>query len=129
MRPRLRRRKGARPHLPRNALHCAGANTTFASHLENALAGPQMTLDSLFEGWSNLRAPELLTLLHGPLKPGVTCWPIMLRSNSPKGPRNLKHQLPPTNQRSRSFLSASMNGVSCIGSRGAHKIGRPRPRP
>ena len=54
-----------------------------------------MTLDSLFEGWSNLWAPKLLTLLHGPLKPGVDSLADHAALKLGKGSRNLKHEAAP----------------------------------
>ena len=37
-------------HLPRNALHSAGAYANFAGDLDNAHAGSQTILDALFNG-------------------------------------------------------------------------------
>src|SRR6516162_6387538 len=59
------------PHFPRYALNRAGSDPAFSGNFENALTSPQMTQDSLFNGGSDLRPPQLLTLFYGPLKPGM----------------------------------------------------------
>ena len=38
-------------HLVLNALNGAAADATLSSDLQHTLAGPQLTLDSLFQGW------------------------------------------------------------------------------
>ena len=65
-RPRLRRRKGD-PHLALNALNGTAADATLSSDLQHTLAGPQLILDSLFQGWVYPWPAKLLTRIHGPL--------------------------------------------------------------
>lgn len=54
--------------LPLNALHSACANSAFACDLEYALTGPQVALDSFFDGRANLWPAEALiaNAAHGP---------------------------------------------------------------
>jgi hypothetical protein len=51
MRPRLRHRKGEHSgHLARNTLNSAASNAALGGNLEHALSGPQLILDTLFQG-------------------------------------------------------------------------------
>ena len=38
-------------HLTRDTLNGTAADATFSSDLQHTLAGPQLILDSLFQGW------------------------------------------------------------------------------
>jgi hypothetical protein len=58
-------------HLTPDTLNRTAANTALGGNLQNALAGPQLSQDSLFDGGVDLGSAELLTLLYGPLKPGM----------------------------------------------------------
>src|SRR5262245_54922723 len=82
------------PQFPGNALHRAAANPTFLGYFENALAGPQVILDSLFDGGINPRPAELLALLHRSLEPGVD--PLADHTAFELGKRagDLKHKPP-----------------------------------
>jgi hypothetical protein len=53
--------------LARNTLNGAASNAALGGNLEHALAGPRLTLDSLFQG----RIDPLLTRMHGALKAGM----------------------------------------------------------
>ena len=55
-------------HFPGDALYRTAANTTLSSNLQNALPGPQLALDSLFQGGIDSRPPKLPARFHGPLK-------------------------------------------------------------
>jgi hypothetical protein len=64
------RLKGAPPPFL-DALHRTAANATFGSNLQDALADPQLALDSLFQRRVNPGPTDLLARLYGPLKPGI----------------------------------------------------------
>jgi hypothetical protein len=53
-------------HLRFDALNGASPNAKLASDFQNALAGPQLSLDSFFQRLIDLRAAELLALFYGP---------------------------------------------------------------
>jgi hypothetical protein len=55
-----------RAKFSRNALNGAGANANLSGDFQNALAGPQLSLDSFFQRLIDLRAAELLALFYGP---------------------------------------------------------------
>jgi hypothetical protein len=73
-------------HFSGNALHRAAADAALSSNLQNALAGPQLTLDSLFQGPIDPRLPSCVPASTALLSPAWTRWRIMLRSNSAKAP-------------------------------------------
>jgi hypothetical protein len=58
-------------HLTRDPLHRAGADAALSSNLQHALAGPQLSLDSFFNGRVDPRPAKLLALFYGPFKPGI----------------------------------------------------------
>src|SRR5262249_58285137 len=57
-----------RAKFSRNTLHSAGADANLRGNFEDALPGPQLTLDSFFQCWADLWPPELFALLYGPLE-------------------------------------------------------------
>jgi hypothetical protein len=61
--------------LARNALYRAGANATFPSNRQHALTGPQLSLDSLFNGGADLGPSDLLASFYCPFKPSADSLP------------------------------------------------------
>src|SRR5215469_11133003 len=80
-------------HLVLNALDGAGANANLAGNFEDALPGPQLSLDSFFQCWIDLWPPELFALLYGPLKASIDSLPDHAALEFGKGARHLKHEL------------------------------------
>src|SRR6516165_10790974 len=80
-------------HFLPDALDGAGANANLAGNFEDALPGPQLTLDSFFQGCADLWPPKLLALLHGPLKAGMDSLADHAALEFGKGARHLKHEL------------------------------------
>src|SRR6516164_6884500 len=76
-----------------NALHRAGADATLTRDLAHALAGAQLRLDALFDGWINFRPTKLLALCDRPLEASVDAMPDHAALKLGKGTANLKHQL------------------------------------
>ena len=56
-------RAGRPSHLPPDTLNRTAANTALGGNLQNALPGPQLSQDSLFDSGVDLGSAELLTLL------------------------------------------------------------------
>jgi len=54
-------------HLPRDAMHGAGAYADFTGDFEDAIAGQQMLPDALFKFLADARPTQRLTGFHGPL--------------------------------------------------------------
>ena len=54
-------------HLARDTLNGTAADATLSSDLQHTLAGPQLTLDSLFQGRVYPWPAKLLTRIHGAL--------------------------------------------------------------
>src|SRR5215468_6402867 len=78
-------------HLVLNPLDVAGADANLAGNFEDTLPGPQLSLDSFFQGLGDLRPPELLTQFYGPLKASVDSLPDHAALEFGKGARHLKH--------------------------------------
>ena len=71
----------------------AGPDAKLFSHFEDALAGPQLILDSYFQRQGDLWPTKLFTLLYGPLKPGMDSLPDHTALKLGKRPADLKHEL------------------------------------
>jgi len=71
----------------------AGANANLSGDFQNALAGPQLSLDSFFQRLIDLRAAELLALFYGPPKPRTDSLPDHAAFEFGKRAADLKHQL------------------------------------
>jgi hypothetical protein len=61
-------------HFPGYSLHRAAADATLSSDLQHALAGPQLTLDSLFKGWVYPWPAKLLAASTARFSPALTRW-------------------------------------------------------
>jgi hypothetical protein len=74
-------------HFLLDPLHCACAYANLAGNLEDALTGAQLSLHALFDGGADPRGlPRVLPASTARLRPALTRWRIMLRSNSAKAP-------------------------------------------
>src|SRR5262249_51696135 len=82
-----------RAKFSRNTLHSAGADANLAGNFEDALPGPQLTLDSFFQCWADLWPPELFALLYGPLEAHMDSLADHAALKLGKRARNLKHEL------------------------------------
>jgi hypothetical protein len=58
-------------HLLLNALHRTSADANLAGNFDDAVAGPQLILDALFDGCADPRPSERLARLDSPLEAGV----------------------------------------------------------
>src|SRR5262245_28944265 len=81
-----------RAKFSRNTLHSAGADANLAGNFEDALPGPQLTLDSFFQGWADPWPPELFVLLYGPLEARMDSLADHAALKLGKCACNLKHQ-------------------------------------
>src|SRR6516162_10155769 len=64
-----------RAKFSRNTLHSAGADANLAGNFEDALPGPQLTLDSFFHGIAYPWSAWISAFLCGALKPRMNPLP------------------------------------------------------